>query len=1068
MSIASFPDGTDVLLGGKGSRLVVAKATYGSNRNLLANLDVTYKIRSLAREGLLYAAGGIHTLIGDPEPGRPKVFWLKYTCAEPAEMAEQAVIHFAEQTGVSSRDTAAWYIQAAMERGALPFDAASLYHTRGCTIGPELTALTDVQLCLTNSDKQNLLCRRDGYVTGELNLTTDSILVLRRKHAPIKLPLSLGVRETREGIGFGDCVEKNALRTRAHDHSATQNVDSSLEEGDLMHEDQRVSKRMTVHRVSCEIILPQCTIMTENCAVVLNNLIVVANELKMPIAGAADLDRVVAVREMLDDATLLSVSLALRSSYFGFNDTNSTQRHSKSSAATQTEFISDCHLEVSLAQIKAARAPSAGASAAGTSEKRAVLTRASLQLFYEAMQPDEVDKVDHILAMIRAGKWNVESVVRGLSAKYAAAPALEYVSVGDDDPARQIGFRLLRAVYGNDRGSCDCTAVLSSMVVPVARRVKDDDFMGGYRLLEIPGGKGKYDQIFGQPSAGSKELHLQYALGTDAQGRPRVYEASTFEDAPLVISSPPADHTLDQQKEQHRRQQRLADFSALSIKELVAYMAQHSISSAECIEKQDMLRKIMSVFGQTGSNSSSYSSRKATGVAVKIDVLPIAPMRIRLNSCALSALNEFLDTLSSWPTSQRNSSNDGSGSGGNASSKSGSAEKWSCAACTLANPSQSIRCEMCGGSRGADEASCAHSQMNASASWYEESAWELWAKGPSVQLSVHIPSMQVTLSPPHKQVSVHAQQQYPHGHLLLLHFDHVQLLFEHHGSADGGVVIPGADGSAKGQDFSISMGSIKVEDMLPGLQDKLVLGTPRAKGTITPWIQVVDWPKVIDSIGEDGVLPAGLQPDLKLHAHRVPDFSIEHHLSSVTLCINHPLHVHAGKELVAHAVDWYTKFVAMLEVHSKQLLQRHNRNAATKAKHASPEDEEVAAVGARPLVAIDRFRSTCIEAKVWWNSRNSNDASIYRSSVMKGAEEALLGKLGNAIVSGTKLSGKVVKVMELKQMLRIGDRVLVGTSGHVMSLCIDSLNAHFTHAAHTAVAKYLPALMLNFSDLSVS
>jgi len=55
----------------EGTLLVIEAATYGGE-------DVTKKVRWLAEGNRLYVTGGIHTKIGDPELGVPKVFRVKY------------------------------------------------------------------------------------------------------------------------------------------------------------------------------------------------------------------------------------------------------------------------------------------------------------------------------------------------------------------------------------------------------------------------------------------------------------------------------------------------------------------------------------------------------------------------------------------------------------------------------------------------------------------------------------------------------------------------------------------------------------------------------------------------------------------------------------------------------------------------------------------------------------------------------------------------------------------------------------------------------------------------------
>jgi hypothetical protein len=311
-----------------------------------------------------------------------------------------------------------------------------------------------------------------------------------------------------------------------------------------------------------------------------------------------------------------------------------------------------------------------------------------------------------------------------------------------------------------------------------------------------------------------------------------------------------------------------------------------------------------------------------------------------------------------------------------------------------------------------------------------------------------------------------ARAVYPNGHLLLLHSEHVQFLFEHHGSAGVDGIIPGADGGAMGQDISISFGSLEVSDLLPGLEGKLVLGTPRTK-MIQPWIHICNWPVISNQTDVEGTLPLGLQPDLKLHARRVPDYSIEHHLSSLTFCISHPLHLHAGKELAAHGWHWYLEFAKQLDVYAKQLQRRRRKR---ESPNQEPPQEVV--IASAPLVAVDKFVTTSIEARVWWNSRSPDDTARYKRAAMKHAEETLMGKFGNAVIGVTKISGKCIEIRRLKQIHRLQtptDPALFGVAGQIVSNCVGLLSTHWGESTGNALRKHLPSVLASsFEGLSVS
>lgn len=64
-------DHEKVNIGSAGGRLEIDRATYGG-RN--PNRDYTAKVRSLVNNGKISVIGGIHTRLGDPEPGVPKTF----------------------------------------------------------------------------------------------------------------------------------------------------------------------------------------------------------------------------------------------------------------------------------------------------------------------------------------------------------------------------------------------------------------------------------------------------------------------------------------------------------------------------------------------------------------------------------------------------------------------------------------------------------------------------------------------------------------------------------------------------------------------------------------------------------------------------------------------------------------------------------------------------------------------------------------------------------------------------------------------------------------------------------
>ena len=63
-----------VLLGTPGTRLFIAVATYGGK----SLRDVTAKVQGLASDGIIAVSGGIHTKVGDPEPGVRKRFRVEW------------------------------------------------------------------------------------------------------------------------------------------------------------------------------------------------------------------------------------------------------------------------------------------------------------------------------------------------------------------------------------------------------------------------------------------------------------------------------------------------------------------------------------------------------------------------------------------------------------------------------------------------------------------------------------------------------------------------------------------------------------------------------------------------------------------------------------------------------------------------------------------------------------------------------------------------------------------------------------------------------------------------------
>lgn len=73
-------DFAEVNIGHAGRKLTIVRATYGGHN---PDRDVTEKVRDLAdHQGRVHVTGGIHTRIGDPEPGVPKTFRVWYKSCE--------------------------------------------------------------------------------------------------------------------------------------------------------------------------------------------------------------------------------------------------------------------------------------------------------------------------------------------------------------------------------------------------------------------------------------------------------------------------------------------------------------------------------------------------------------------------------------------------------------------------------------------------------------------------------------------------------------------------------------------------------------------------------------------------------------------------------------------------------------------------------------------------------------------------------------------------------------------------------------------------------------------------
>jgi vacuolar protein sorting-associated protein 13A/C len=813
-----FGDCDDVAVGMPGVHMTIVKATYGSKalgvgasmETIKANnADYTERVQKLVKDGMLDLKGGIHQYIGDPEPGVPKRFriWCIYGVVS-AEQVEEAAELFLKETGVTDRLTAAWYIQRVMEQGRLPNDAIREYKVAGCAMGPELTALIDMDIA-THSSTEHVWEQRDaahGFITCDLNMNLgkENFMLLRRKHAPMKLPnaeqkkikaAAHASRQKLQAARRASLVRSPSDPTTEAEMKKQRGLVRSETMAEVEEKEQLTLTKSKQTRLSCEVILPGLVIFAQKSTVRIENLCMNAVELNLPQDNNAD-DTIVMLRELFEDASLV-IHLSLSASY-------------KVQGGSDVSFLPQVTLKLAAKNAQ----PAVSILEDEEPQRKTSLARSSSNLQSSAMQ---------------------------------------------------VPFKVLRAAYGNSQGSKDVTGILNRLALRGGDRTLE--VTGGHAVLRVPGGKGAYKKHFGEPATGGKELHMQYELGSSNGGKPHCAQVRYTEDSPIIIC--------------------------------------------------------------TGTTNIVES----TGLAIMLEVLPMSPLELRLDSSMLMALTELGDDLT--------------------------------------------------------DPSAEDAEFEEMPSFYNDMSEALWSVGQSVGMRVYVPQLLVTLSPPDTEPN--GRPSYPQGNLLKLEVNHIQLAVQHHGSETAFV----EDAGAMGQEIVLALGSVELSDLLPGLTAPLIFGTPRASSGVTPWIHILNWPMEI-GISDDKA-PIGLLPDLKLFLKRAPDHSIQQHFSNVAIRLNYPVQLHAGIEFVSRLLHWQSELTLRLDTQTTELESRTAGRLAAinKWREKHPEyvvkkSEEVeraeaarkaknaAAAAAGALISIDQLDIEPIELRLWWAAANGDDFKIQK------------------------------------------------------------------------------------------
>jgi hypothetical protein len=538
--------------------------------------------------------------------------------------------------------------------------------------------------------------------------------------------------------------------------------------------------------------------------------------------------------------------------------------------------------------------------------------------------------------------------------------------------AEAVPFQVLRAAYGSSEGMVDATSKLNDIAMHCAadgRKLQ----MGGFCVLSVEGGAGAYNKLFGCPCTGTKELHMQYELGG-------IMSQVTFiEDAPVSICSE------DSQK---------ANYAG--------------------IEDDD---------DDGDDDSVSTEGTGVVGVVVRARALPVSPVEVRVDSMALEALVELMDAIGGGAVPAKLHT------GGDRRRKRSRKRSRKSKLARLRGKSQNRSGRESEGGRSGEA-------QGGAISWYDDpkGAASLWGTGPSVTLSVDLPQLLVALYAPgsrvkglplHDVFTASKWEAYPNGPLALLRVSHFRCAVHHYGAdaqcGDGLLSSQksgGSGGSASGsaandnddepnpflphaavsmrQELSVSVGSIHLQDMLPGLWrgsgggggSALVLSTPRQAhggfgglGKAGCWRDQLAWPSPCEvnatrlgkrnsrsrgtAGGDDEYAePLGAQPDIKLWLVRIADYSVEYHFSRAVLRMNWPLHVQLAWPLMLRAQHWTNGILCSSKRQEKVLrLQRRERRNRQVWEHQQRETNRTRLEGVRRQRSRTRARTAALERK---------------------------------------------------------------------------------------------------------